>query len=70
MEIKVTKEDLISMVKGKSPYYNLFDNDLIKSMGSYSDTSGWHWNDFKLNKLSEDSLLTIYTMCKNSWPKD
>lgn len=67
--IELTEEDLKSMVLSTQPYYNLFDNDLIKSLGSYTGgfVDKWQWDRSALDKLSAESLYTVYIMCKNSW---
>lgn len=69
MTITLEKEDLISLVKGNSPYYSEFNNPLILKAGhSYSDQYGkTSWSN--LNNLSKDELYELYLICKNSWNK-
>ena len=68
MIVDLEKEDLISLVKGKSPSYEIFGNSLVKSCGSYNGSHGtWSWSDHSLNELSEKELFELYCLCKQSW---
>lgn len=66
MTINVTKEDLVNMVLGISPYYSAFDNVLISECGSFMGDN-WTWSKSKLEKLSVEDLCKVYDICKNSW---
>lgn len=66
MILDLDKDALKALVRSTPPYYSLFDNDLIKTLGNYNDNTGWSWNS-ELDKLSEESLWNLYTMCKKSW---
>lgn len=61
------KDDLISLVKGAQPNYDIFDHQLIKDRGVYYDTNGWIWRTHVLEKLEPGELYDIYKLCKHSW---
>jgi hypothetical protein len=69
MKVELERKDLEALVKGKSPYYNEFDNALVKKAGhSYSDQyarTSWE----SLSELTDDELYELYIICKNSWDK-
>ncbi len=67
--IELSKEDLISMVQGTVPNYSLFDHPLIKTIGYYTGgfVDKWTWIGPALKQLSEESLMTVYKLCKESW---
>jgi hypothetical protein len=69
MNLELTKEDLIALVKGTSPHYNVMEHPLIKSNGSYSGgfKDEWNWNYTFDKSLTEEQLFEMYTICKNSW---
>lgn len=69
MKLDLTKEDLVCLVKGTGPNYCAMDHTLIKNLGWYNDNRGWQWVEGELNKLSEETLLSVYTLCRNSWKK-
>lgn len=67
MTIELTRPDLISLVKGNPPYYSEFNNPLVLKAGhSYTDCYGrTDWGS--LEKLTDNELLELYNICKNSW---
>ena len=69
MQINLEKKDLINLVKGITPYYNVFNEPLVKQCGSYygGHDISWEWDYFKLKNLSEKALYDLYKICKNSW---
>lgn len=69
MKVNLNKEDLISLVKGEVPYYDIFDNELVDKSGKYIGGfhDKWEWDDYALKKLSEEELYKLYLICKNSW---
>lgn len=69
IQVKLDKHDLISLLIGKPPYYNEFENPQIKQCGSYTGgmTERWDWKTTELEKLSEEKLYELYLICKNSW---
>ena len=68
MKVDLSKQDLIYLVKGVSPFYSMFDNPLIARTGSFNGSLGkWNWNYSELNLLSEEELYNLYLTCKNSW---
>lgn len=69
MKEVLDKEDLIAMVKGIEPYYNVFDHSLIKNCGKYIGgfCDRWEWDLDKLEKLDNRDLYNLYSICKQSW---
>lgn len=69
MEVVLDRKDLESLVKGNGPYYNEFDNPLVKKAGHrFSDQYGkTSWDS--LSDLSDVELMQLYKICKNSWNK-
>lgn len=68
-KILFSKEDLISLVKGTSPNYNVMNNPIVRDYGRYSEQNGWRWDDMKLDECSKEFLYSLYQLCKNSWNK-
>ena len=70
MQVDLSREDLLNMVKGTSPYYNAFEHPLVKKSGSYCGgfVEKWSWNG-GLDKLTDRELLKLYKVCKESWKK-
>lgn len=66
MLVELNKKDLLFLVKGTSPSYNLFDDSVVKSCGTYSGSyDRWDWLDSSLNKLTESELWSLYVKCSN-----
>lgn len=65
------KDDLVSLVKGTSPWYSAMDQPLVQRYGSYSGPRGeeWAWHTWRLKECSEEELLELYQICKDSWKK-
>lgn len=61
------KEDLIYLVKGNSPHFDIFDHELIKDKGIFSDQYGWNWYEYELKELQTHELYMIHKLCKDSW---
>lgn len=72
MKVELTKQDLISLVKGIEPYYSVFDNPIVKKCGSYAGgfSSGWDWDEYRLEELTENELWDLYILCRDSWGDD
>ena len=70
MNINLDREDLFSLIKGSCPNYSEFNNPLVLKAGhSYSDQYGrTYWSNLK--ELSDEELLQLYYICKNSWNKN
>lgn len=68
MTVELTKTDLIALVKGVQPNYDLFSHPLIAANGSYTGghVDKWNWH-YSINTLTEETLWQIYNLCKNSW---
>ena len=68
MQIELDRIDLISLAKGTSPNYSVMDNRLIKKHGSFNGSKGnWKWKYNAFTECSEEEILEIYYLCKNSW---
>jgi len=69
MLVELNKQDLISLVVGKPPYYSVFENILVKKCGYYrgGQNDEWRWDGNELEKLSEKQLYNLYLVCRNSW---
>lgn len=67
MKIELDRKALETLVKGSQPYYNEFENPLVKKAGhSYSDQYGrTSWES--IENLTDDELYELYEICKNSW---
>lgn len=68
MLISLTKEDVINMIIGTNPGWNMsaMDHHLVRKCGTYCGgfVDRWDWNRHELNKLSDQELLTVYFTCK------
>jgi len=69
MKIELNKKDLISLVMGTTPYYDVMDNPLVKECGEWIGgmADRWSWEKYKLENLDEKELYDLYLICKNSW---
>jgi len=69
MTIDLDKDDLISLVLGTTPYYDVFEHPLVKRGGEYIDgfIEEWYWHGTHLEEMSCDELAELYKVCKNSW---
>ena len=69
MKVELTRTELEALVKGKSPYYNEFNNPLVKKAGHrYSDQYSRTEGD-SLGNLTDKELYELYIICTNSWDK-
>nr|DAL53838.1 MAG TPA_asm: hypothetical protein [Caudoviricetes sp.] len=64
--LSLNKQDLIHLVKGTNPSYTAMENSLVKKCGTYIGgfKDLWTWDQYKLEKLSEEQLLAVYVLCK------
>lgn len=67
----ITKDMLVSMVKGSDPYYTAFEHPLIKRAGYWTGghVDKWSWRDLELKDMTENELAELYTICRDSWPR-
>lgn len=65
MNVNLDKIDLISLAKGTSPNFSIMDNRSILKYGNYNGSWKWNYNAFK--DCTEEEILKIYYLCKNSW---
>ncbi|MEK5166237.1 hypothetical protein NYE69_28430 [Paenibacillus sp. FSL R5-0527] len=71
MQMDLDKDDLVSLVRGTSPWYSAMDHPLVQRYGEYygGHKEGWAWHTERLKGCSEEELLYIYQICKDSWKK-
>lgn len=69
MKVELSKSDLINLVLGTSPHYNLFDNLFVKKCGEFTGghVDRWDWRKYELGKLKDEDLLWLYRACVDSW---
>lgn len=68
MVVDLDKEDLVNLVAGVEPYYSVFEHPLVKQCGGFrASYNEWDWSKFGLRELTEEQLLEVYNVCKNSW---
>lgn len=68
MKIELSKEDLINMVNGVSPSYDLFEDKRVKGYGDYNGSYGtWSWRNHELRKLSLTQLFHLYELCRDCY---
>lgn len=69
MVIELEKEDLVNLVKGSNPHYNVMNDSLIKQCGSFigGHHDRWEWDNSSLEKLTESQLWQMYSVCRDSW---
>ena len=67
MKIELDRKGLEILVAGSQPYYNEFDNPLVKKAGhDYRDQYGiTSWRN--LSALTDEELYKLYIICRNSW---
>ena len=67
MNVDLTREDIKSLVRGTSPYYNVFDNPLVMKAGHRfsNQNSSASWSG--LDALTDLELMQLYKICKESW---
>ena len=68
MIVDLDRKDIISLMKGISPNYDVM-GEIPKDLGYYSGgfSDQWKWNYFVPDKYSNKELFSIYLICKNSW---
>lgn len=67
MNIEITKEELISLIKRHWPDFQQMDIIEVMGFGRYIGgfTDEWEWNEDALNKLHEEKLLQILEELRN-----
>ena len=61
MTLDLTKQDLVNLVAGTSPFYDVWKfipDNLYSYTGGFSDR--FQWNKLGLEKLSENELYSLY----------
>ena len=64
MLIRLDREDLLSLVLGSKPFFNVQNQVRVYGNFIYGD---WKWNKHALERLTNEQLLEMYYICKNSW---
>lgn len=65
---ELTRNDLISLIKGTSPPYSVFEHPIVKKNGSYvgGHVDKWTWNNQLGDNLTEGELWDLYKICRDS----
>lgn len=68
MTVELDKKDLVSLVKGILPSYQLIDDPYIRQLGSYrgGSVNEWSWHVYKLEELTEETLFKLYQFIKRN----
>ena len=68
----IDKADLINMIKGTDPGFELLDNELVKRCGYFTGgfVDKWTWESDKMKKLTEAELETLYLLLKKLQKED
>lgn len=65
MLIDLTKEDLISLVKGREPSYEQMEHPLCKTYGNFNASYGtWSWDYCGFTNQTEQELWDFYKYLK------
>lgn len=69
MKVELEKDDLVSLVIGTVPCYNVFDHHLVQKTGRYigGHVDSWKWDRSEVEKLTQEDLWDLYQLCKLSW---
>lgn len=61
--------DLVNLVRGTKPHYSVMNDPLVSKYGNFrANVPGeWYWVHHKLRKASDEDLLKLYRICKNSF---
>ncbi len=68
MIVELDREDIISLMKGTEPNYNIMHKipeDLGRYVGGFADR--WEWDMIIPTQYSDEELYNIYLMCKESY---
>lgn len=67
INLDLDKEDFLTLVKGSTPDYKLFNHFIIRPAGYYVGgfKDDWVWNDNYLKSLPIECLKDIYLTIKN-----
>lgn len=67
MTATLDKTDLMNLVGGISPNYDVMGYPVVSDCGEYTELHGWTWSLYGLSERSEQELWDLYQLCKNSW---
>ena len=50
MRVELKKEDILNLLKGTTPSYELMENEIIKKCGNFTGgfDNKWYWNNKSL----------------------
>ena len=67
MIVELTTKELLSLVRGTAPSYDVYKNSLVKKggahVGGFADE--WRWGP-GLEDLTDEQLWELYIICKES----
>ncbi len=66
MTVDLDHPALVSLVKGTSPHYDVFNHPLVKQGGSYIGGfhDRWDWDTYALKRMTAQQLWELYQICK------
>jgi hypothetical protein len=66
MHVELHREDLVRLLRGISPVYELTETPMVKPYGRFvgGHVDEWRWDVHLLQNLSEKELYDIYMQCK------
>lgn len=67
MKVELDKSDLISLLTGISPSYEMMNNPIVKLGGSYTGgfVDAWRWDSkYKLENVRDEDLWATYLVMK------
>ena len=68
MVVDLTAEDLVNLVKGTSPSFDLFDNEVVKRCGFYNGSYGtWSWKIHAIESLDDKDIYALYVLCRDCY---
>lgn len=70
MLIDLNRNDLLNLVKGCEPGYNVFNHPLVMKSGTYHGgfAEQWSWDkldDLTDDELTDDDLIELYRVCND-----
>ena len=68
MKVDLTREGLISLVKGTEPNYGIMDSAIVKKCGTFSGSYGkWSWNYSFDDSITDQQLWDTYILYRDSF---
>lgn len=71
MIVELSKDDLITLVKGLECPNKMMSKYSKLEIGSYTGgfVDRWDWDKYGLKKLNEEELYNVFQECKSYWDK-